>query len=246
MALPRMRAATGTAPISRWVAGQDRPSPAWVLVTSGLSPVLVIGGWLAAGAVQPASYSPIRDTVSALAGQGGTQPWIVTSALFAVGGCYLATAVGLAGLRFPARILLAVAGLCSVGIAASPEPTVGSTPQHLAWTALGAATITVWPAFTVRRGPGRPLILTARGATVVTVVFLALTGWLLVETRDGTLLGLSERVMSAVQTSWPFIVALAMRQTAAVSPLEPTAPPVAAAGLSGPRSPGLPSQASHR
>jgi len=233
MALPRMRTATGTAPISRWLAGPDRPAPGWVLATAGLSPALVVSGWLAAGAVQPASYSPLRDTVSALAGQGGTQPWIVTSALFAVGGCYLATAVGLAGLRFPARILLAVAGLCSIGIAASPEPAVGSTPQHLAWTALGAATITVWPAFTVRRGPGQPLILTARGAAFVTAVFVALLGWLLLETRDGTLLGLSERVMSAVQTSWPFIVALAMRQAAA-------------AGLPGPRSPGLPSQASHR
>jgi uncharacterized protein DUF998 len=213
MALPRLRTDTGTAPISRWLAGQDRPAPAWALVTAGLAPVLIIGGWLAAGAVQPA-YSPIRDTVSALAGQGGTHPWIVTGALFAVGGCYLATAVGLTGLRFPARILLAVAGLSSIGIAASPEPVVGSTPQHLAWTVLGAATITLWPAFTVRRGPGQPLILTARGAAAVTVLFLALTGWLLVETRVDTLLGLSERVMSGVMTTWPFVVALAVRQGA--------------------------------
>jgi hypothetical membrane protein len=206
-----MLTAAGTAPISRWLAGQARPAPAWVLVTAGLAPVLVIGGWLAAGAVQPA-YSPIRDTVSALAGQAGTHPWIVTGALFTVGGCYLATAVGLAGLRLPARVLLAVAGLSSIGIAASPEPAVGSTPQHLAWTVLGAATITVWPAFTVRRGPGQPLILTARGAAAVTMVFLALTGWLLVETRDGTLLGLSERVMSGVMTTWPFAVSLAVRR----------------------------------
>ena len=214
MALPRMRTATGTAPISRWLAVPGQPAPAWALVTAGLAPVLIIGGWLAAGTVQPASYSPLRDTVSALAGQGGTQPWIVTSALFAVGGCYLATAVGLAGLRFPARILLAVAGLCSIGIAASPEPAVGSTPQHLAWTVLGAAAITLWPASTVRRGPGQPLILTVRGAAAVTVIFLALSGWLLVETRDGTLLGLSERVMSGVMTTWPFVVALAVRQRA--------------------------------
>jgi Protein of unknown function (DUF998) len=207
---PKLSAA-GTAPVSRWLAGQDRPPQAWVLVTAGLSPLLVIGGWLAAGAVQPA-HSPVRDTVSALAGQGATHPWIVTGALFAVGGCYLATAVGLTSLRIPARVLLAVAGLSSIGIAASPEPVVGSTPQHLAWTALGAATITVWPAFTVRRGPRQPLVLTGRGAAVVTVAFAILLGWLLAETRDGTLLGLSERVMSAVMTTWPFIVTLAVRQ----------------------------------
>lgn len=211
MTLPRKPTVAGTVPVSRWLAGQDRPPPGWVLITTGLAPLLVIGSWLAAGEVQPA-YSPLRDTVSVLAGQGATHRWIVTGALFAVGGCYLATAVGLIGLRIPARILLAVAGLCSIGIAASPEPVVGSTPQHLAWTALGAATITVWPAFTVRRGPRQPLVLTARCAAAVTVVFAALTGWLLVETRDGTLLGLSERVMSAVMTTWPFIVALAVRQ----------------------------------
>jgi hypothetical protein len=128
-----------------------------------------------------------------------------------VGGCHLATAVGRSGLRVPARILLAVAGLCSIGIAASPEPVAGSTPQHLAWTALGAATLAVWPAFTVRRGAGQPLVLTPHGAAAVTVVFVARLGWLLVETRDGALLGLSERVMSAVQTRWPFVVALAVR-----------------------------------
>lgn len=211
MVQSRKLTAAGPAPISRWLAGQDRPPPAWVLVTAGLSPLLVTGAWLAAGAVQPA-YSPVRDTVSALAGQGATHPWIVTGALFAVGGCYLATAMGLTGLRIPARILLALAGLCAIGIAASPEPVAGSTPQHLAWTALGAATITVWPAFTVRRGPRQPAVLTARGAAVVTVLFAALLGWLLAETRDGTMLGLSERVMSAVMTTWPFIVALAVRQ----------------------------------
>ena len=154
MALPRKLTATETVPISRGLAGLDRAPPAWVLVTAGLCPLLLVGGWLAAGAVQP-GYSPVRETVSALAGQAGTHPWIVTGALFAVGGCYLATAAGLAGLRIPARVLLAVAGLSSIGIAASPEPVTGSTPQHLAWTVLGAATITVWPAFTVRRGPGQ-------------------------------------------------------------------------------------------
>src|SRR5580692_10187557 len=147
-----------------------RPGPARAGLGTGHRRAVPTAGRRGAGAMQPA-YSPVRDTVSALAGQAGAQPWIVTSALFTVGGCYLATAVGLAGLRWPARVLLAVAGLSSIGIAASPEPAVGSTPQHLAWTALGAAAITVWPAFTVRRGPGQPVILTARGAAAVTVVF---------------------------------------------------------------------------
>lgn len=53
------------------------------------------------------------------------------------------------------------------------------------------------PAVTAGEKGSRPLILTAHGATPVTVLFLALLGWLLVETRDHTLLGLSERVVPA-------------------------------------------------
>jgi hypothetical protein len=88
------------------------------VVSAGLSPVLATGGWLVADAVQPASYSPIRKTVSVLAGHAGTDRWIMTGALFLVGVCQLLTAAGLVGVRVPARILLAVAGLSSIGIAA--------------------------------------------------------------------------------------------------------------------------------
>jgi Protein of unknown function (DUF998) len=187
------------------------PVPGWAVVSAGLSPVLITGGWLVGDAFQPASYSPIRKTVSVLAGHAGTDRWIMTSALLLVGGCNFVTAAGLAGVRLPARILLIVAGLSSIGIAASPEPVVGSTPQHLAWTSLGEVTIAVWPAFTGRRGSPRPLILSIRGAATVTAVSIALLGWLVIETQDGSVLGLAERLTSSIQITWPFIVALALR-----------------------------------
>ena len=137
--------------------------PRWAVVSAGLSPVLVTGGWLIAGAVQPASYSPVQKTVSVLAGHAGTDRWIMTAALFLTGGCYLVTAAGLAAAGMSARILLVIAGVSSIGIAACPEPVSGSTPQHLAWTSLGAVMIAVCPAFTARRASPRPLILGARG-----------------------------------------------------------------------------------
>src|SRR5580692_5004925 len=186
--------------------------PGWTLVSAGLSPVLATGGWLIADAVQPTSYSPIRKTVSVLAGHAGTDRWIMTGDLFLVGGCQLVTAVGLSGVRVPARILLAVSGLCSIGIAASPEPARGSNPQHLAWTALGAAALAVWPAFATRRAPPRPLILSSYGGAVVTAVFVALLSWLVIETQVGVDLGLAERVFLSTETSWPFIVAIALWQ----------------------------------
>jgi hypothetical protein len=79
--------------------------PSWAVFSAFLTLVLLIGAWLAADAVQPASYSPIRQTISALAGYAGTDRWIMTGALFLVGGCYLVTAAGLAGVRASALAL---------------------------------------------------------------------------------------------------------------------------------------------
>jgi hypothetical protein len=196
-----------------WPPRPRHPVPWWAVVSAGLSPVLATGGWLIGDAVQPASYSPIRATVSVLAGHAGTDRWIMTGALFLVGGCQLVTAVGLVGFGVPARILLAVAGLSSIGIALSPEPTRGSTPQHLAWTSLGAVALAVWPAFVARRAPPRPLILSSYGRAVMTAVFVALLGWLVIETQVGSDLGLAERLFLSIETCGPFIVAVALRQT---------------------------------
>jgi len=193
-----------------------RSSPAarpWAIISAGLAPVLLTGAYLMAGVLQPASYSPVRSTISVMAGQAGTDRWVMTGGIVLVGGCYLVTAAGLTGVRASARALLAVAGLAGIGIAVSPEPARGSTPRHLAWTVLGAVTIAVWPAFAARRAAPRPLILSVCGSAAVTAVFVALLGWLLAETRDGSVLGLAERLTTSIQTCWPFIIAVALRRT---------------------------------
>jgi hypothetical membrane protein len=221
---PPARAVTPTMSTAHWPARRlpipaawpARPSPAvhpWAIISAALAPVLLTGGYLVAGALQPASYNPVRTTISVMAGHAGTDRWIMTAGIFLTGGCYLLTAAGLTGVRAAARALLIVAGLAGIGIAASPEPARGSTPQHLAWTVLGAVTIAAWPAFTARRTPPRPMVLSSYGSAAVTAVFLALLGWLFVETQDGSVLGLAERLTSSIQTCWPFIIALTLRRT---------------------------------
>jgi hypothetical membrane protein len=200
-----------------WSVSSRRAMPAWAIVSSGVSPILLGVAWLVADELQPATYSPVRQTMSVLAGHAGTDRWIVTSAVFLVGACHLVTALDLTAVRASARVLLTVAGVAAIGIAASPEPVHGSTPQHLAWTSLGAVTITVWPAFAVQRTTPRPLILSVRASLTVTATFIALLGWVLIETRRGNTLGLAERLTTTVQITWPFIVALAARRTTSVA-----------------------------
>src|SRR6266849_7442832 len=196
-----------------WPVRSNPAAHPWAIISAALSPVLLTGGYLVAGALQPASYNPMRQTISAMAGQAGTDRWIMTGGIVLVASCYLITAAGLTGIRASARALLIVAGLAGIGIAASPDPARGSTPRHLAWTTLGAVTIAVWPAFAAPRASARPLILSVCGSAAVTAVFVALLGWLFTETRDGSVLGLAERLTSSIQTCWPFITAVALRRT---------------------------------
>jgi hypothetical protein len=186
-----------------------------VIGTGLLVPVVLVGGWLAAGALQPASYSPMRETMSVLAGYAGTSRWVMTAALLLVGSCQIATGAGLTGVRVPARILLILTGLSTLGIAASPEPVTGPTSRHLAFAVSCVVTTAVWPVLVASRGPARPWILSVRSCAAVTVVFVGLSCWLLVAARyGGGNLGLVERLTSGIQGLFPLVVALALRQAA--------------------------------
>jgi hypothetical protein len=196
-----------------WPVRSSSAAHPWAIISAGLAPILLTGTYLMAGTLQPASCSQVRTTISAMAGQAGTDRWVMTGGIVLTGGCHLVTAAGLTGVRTSARALLIVAGMAGIGIAASPETACGATPRHLAWTVLGAVTIAVWPAIAARRAPPRPLIPGVCGSAAVTAVFVALLGWLLAETRDGSVLGLAERLTSSIQTCWPFIIAVALRRT---------------------------------
>lgn len=189
----------------------SRPVPGWVAVSAFLSPALLVGGWLVAGALQPTSYSPMRQTMSVLAGATGTDRWVMTSALLLVGCSQIATGAGLVGVRVPARILLVLTGVSTLGVAATPEPATGPTPQHLVFVVSCVVTTAVWPVVVARRVSAEPWSLSIHGGIAATVVFAALCGWLLIATQGATDLGLAERLTSSAQGVWPLVVALALR-----------------------------------
>src|SRR5690242_19919049 len=67
-----------------------RSSPAarsWA-IPAGLALIMLTGAYLMADILQPASYSPARKTMSAMAGQAGTDRWVMTGGIFLTGGCY--------------------------------------------------------------------------------------------------------------------------------------------------------------
>lgn len=55
--------------------GIVRNVPWWGVVSSATAPVLLIGGWTEAARLQPPSFDPVADTVSALAAVGASDRW---------------------------------------------------------------------------------------------------------------------------------------------------------------------------
>jgi hypothetical membrane protein len=210
----RLAASSGAA---RLIAGRG-PVPAWAVASAALSEVLLVGGWLIAGALQPVSYSPMQQTLSQLAGQTAADGWVMTAALFGVGSCQLATGLGLTTAPARARLLLMAAGLSTIGVAASPDAAGGPTARHLAFAVSCIVTTLVWPLFVVRRDPGEPRVLGVYCALAVTAVFAVLSGWLLISTQGSGDLGLAERLTCSAQGLWPLVVALALKQAEAYSP----------------------------
>ena len=182
------------------------------LVCALLIPLVMSGSWIVADQLESADYSPVRQSVSTLAGHAGRHSWIVTAALYVAGVCYLIVAFCLTQLRWRARVGLVVAGACSFGIAAFPEPVGGSTPQHVAFTVLGAVTLAIWPLLCLRRDAPRWTPVSPQLSVLAATVFFGLLMWTFAETRHGDLLGLAERLSTGLSGCWAAVVAYSMRQ----------------------------------
>lgn len=194
-----------------------RPVPGWAACTALLAPAGLVAGWVLAGALQPDGYSPMGQTISVLAGQSGTDRWVMTAALVLVGCCQILTAAGLGAVRLPARALLAVTGLSTLGIAATPEPAAGPTWRHLAFAVSCVVTTAVWPLLVARRAPPSR-ILSVPGCAAVTALFAGLSCWLLIAAQAGSgNLGMVERLTSGAQGLFPLVVVLAWRRSAGPS-----------------------------
>jgi hypothetical protein len=189
----------------------ERPVRGWVVACTALLPVLLTAAWLIADVRQPGTYSPVRQTVSVLSGQAGTDRWIVTSALYLVGVGYLVAAYGLTAVGVAARVGLVVAGAAAIGVATFPEPAQGSSKPHALCTGIGAITIAVWPVLVARRDSLALGALGLRASVVASVVSVALFCWTALEI-GGTALGLAERVSSSMQVAWPFVIALTLQR----------------------------------
>jgi hypothetical membrane protein len=192
-----------------------RGVPWWGLVSSAVTPVLLIGGWTIAAGLQPQPFDPIRQSVSTLAGLGAADRWVMTVAFILVAAGYITTAVALRPAAPPGRLVLIAAGLAGVLVAASPEPAAGSfSLAHALWSALGFAFLAAWPLASRQQGPMVPWGLRPTAAIGATAMITVLLAWFLVElATHGGQIGLAERALGCAQALWPLLVVLSCRRT---------------------------------
>jgi hypothetical membrane protein len=191
------------------------PIPRWALESAGAAPILLVGGWTIAAALQPAGYDPIRDTISALAAHGATDRWVMTAALAGVGACYLVTATGLQPARRAGRLVLAGGGAATLAVALFPQPAHGGSVAHTIAASAAFLSLAAWPVVAARRNSLAPLLRLPVSAAA-TLVLLGLVAWFAIELH-GSHRGLAERAAAGTQALWPLVVVATTRAFASAS-----------------------------
>jgi hypothetical protein len=79
-------------------------------------------GWTIGASLQSRPYDPTADTVSALAGIGATDRWVMTLAFALVGACDIVTGLALRQARMAGRLILMAGGIAGI--------LVGRTGAH--------------------------------------------------------------------------------------------------------------------
>lgn len=195
--------------------GTVRGVPWWGVVSAAASPLLLIGGWTVAARLQPPGFSPMANTVSALAAIGANDRWFMSLVFVVVGLCDVVTGLALRPARLTGRLILIAGAVAGILVAAYPEHPGGGSVPHTVWASLGFAGLTGWPIWAYRRGPGVPWALRRSVCNAAVVVQFMLLIWfvaeLIVVGGVGGQLGLAERIVGAAQAVWPLVVVLSCR-----------------------------------
>ncbi|KUL31848.1 DUF998 domain-containing protein [Streptomyces regalis] len=183
-----------------------RPVPRWALLSSGCAPVVLIGGWTIAALLEGPAYDPARQTISVLAAYGAAGFWVMTAALATLGVCHLVTAWGLHPAALPGRVALGAGGVAAFVVALLPPPSSGGSLRHGSAVAVGFALLAVWPVLAADRGGAAPWGLRPVPSFTATALMVASAAWFMIEMYQDGADGVAERLVTALQSLWPFVV----------------------------------------
>ncbi|MDX2697354.1 DUF998 domain-containing protein [Streptomyces ipomoeae] len=180
--------------------------PRWALLSSGCAPVLLAGGWTIAALLEGPAYDPVTQTISVLAAYGAAGFWVMTGALLALGICHLLTAWGLRAAALAGRVALGGGGVSALVVALLPAPSSGGSLRHGSAAAVGFALLAVWPVLAADRNGAAPWGLRPGPSLAATAVMGVGAAWFLIEMHLHSAAGVAERVVTSLQSLWPFVV----------------------------------------
>jgi hypothetical membrane protein len=207
------------------VVGLMRPTlsniPRWVLIPALAAPVVLIGGWTVGAWRQPSTYSPMRQTISALSQYGAQDRMIMTLCLAALGLSFVVMSFGFRAASLAGRIALALGGVAMTGAAIFPQPVHGSSNAHLTSAGFAFVLLAIWPALGARRDSRALLNRQVSIVTSLTLLILAGVFTLVLGSAD---VGLSERIMAGTEAVWPLAVIASLRSRCWAGPATMGAP----------------------
>ncbi|MFE6175008.1 DUF998 domain-containing protein [Streptomyces sp. NPDC056464] len=180
--------------------------PRWALLSSGCAPSVLIAGWAIAAQLEGPAYDPATQTISALAVYGAAGFWVMTAALAGLGVCHFLTALGLRAAALPGRVALGAGGVTACVVAVIPPPSSGGSLRHGAVVGIGFALLAVWPVLAADRRDAAPWALRIVPSATATVLMLVSAAWFMLEMHQDGPAGVAERLVTAIQSLWPFVV----------------------------------------
>ncbi|MBC9727233.1 DUF998 domain-containing protein [Streptomyces sp. TRM68367] len=181
--------------------------PRWILLSSGCAPLLLIAGWTIAAALEGSAYDPVTQTISVLAAYGSPGFWVMSGALLALGVCHLLTAWGLRPAALAGRLALGGGGVAALAVVLIPAPSSGGSLRHGSVAAVGFGLLAVWPVLAADRSATAPWGLRPTPALAATALMTVGAAWFVVEMHHHGAPGVAERVVTSMQSLWPFVVA---------------------------------------
>ena len=178
-----------------------------LLVLAVLGPVQSVVGWSLSAALWP-GYDSITQTISELASPESPVRYLQSS-FFLLGALIdIVVAWKFTVLAKPARVLIFLGGLATIGLTIFPTPLVGVSEPHRVFATLSFVIFSVWPVFGMRFTREWPPIVRPLASIVATLALGAIAiGFLSVWTNPEIhTAGLWERVVTTSQAVYPALV----------------------------------------
>lgn len=167
---------------------------------------MLIAGWTIAALLEGPAYDPATQTISALAAHGAAGYWVMTAALAVLGVCHIITALGLRPAALPGRVALGAGGVAAFVVALLPPPSSGGSLRHGSAVVVGFALLAVWPVLAADRRGAAPWALRPLPSLTATALMLMSAAWFMIEMHYDGADGVAERLVTALQSLWPFVV----------------------------------------